>query len=76
MTDLSCEICGATPAEDEGVWQLCSECHQHLATFLDWVKQYPDVKAKDLEGLKEALRAERQRRKLSVQGVAESTRPK
>ena len=54
---LACEICDKAPAQDAGVWTLCSECTNLYEMFLNLVKKH-DVDAKDLEPLKQSLRLE------------------
>ncbi len=55
MSTFACEICDKSPAEEKGLWVLCSGCSELYVTFLSFVKQH-DVDVKDLEPLKEALR--------------------
>jgi hypothetical protein len=55
VSTFACEICGKSPAVEEGLWTLCSDCSELYVTFLNFVKQH-DVDVKDLEPLKETLR--------------------
>ncbi|HKM49543.1 MAG TPA: hypothetical protein VJZ75_00015 [Candidatus Bathyarchaeia archaeon] len=59
MPDLACEICEKASASDDGVWRLCPDCLRLYMHFLEWVRKHPEMKAPDLEGLKEALRTDK-----------------
>ena len=61
-----CEICEKAPAVTTEVIRLCADCSDRYIVLLDWAKQHPQLSEKGLESLKEAMRAQRNKRKAEL----------